>query len=94
MEYLKELWESQNGICPYTGWRIKNYPTMLAYEKAVKTPDTASLDRINSKEGYIPGNVEFVSLLVNYAKNNWDKDTLVEIFFPIREKFINSEVVG
>jgi hypothetical protein len=23
LEYLKQLWESQNGICPFTGWQLE-----------------------------------------------------------------------
>jgi hypothetical protein len=37
----------------------------------------ASLDRIDSTKGYIKGNVEFVCLAINYAKNKFSKeDTL------------------
>jgi hypothetical protein len=47
-----------------------------------KTPDRASLDRIDSKKGYVRGNVEFISLMAQYAKNEWSRGDV--------EKFLDS----
>ncbi len=33
--------------------------------------DNASLDRIDNNLGYIKGNVRYVALIVNYARNSW-----------------------
>ena len=36
-----------------------------------KSPDRASLDRIDSSKGYVKGNVQFVSYMANCAKNEF-----------------------
>lgn len=70
---LQEQWDKQNGICPYSGIKL-NIPT---YKKNHNNPIyTASVDRIDSSKGYIPGNIQFVSTCINYMKNNMsDSDT-------------------
>lgn len=65
LQYLKELWESQNGICPYTGIRM-NLPT---YNSNFDYFTVASLDRIDSTKGYIKGNVQYVLLPINFLKS-------------------------
>jgi hypothetical protein len=80
---LKDIWERQRGICPYTG-----IPMLLPKNSATKlpkTPDRASLDRIDSKKGYTKDNVQFCSLFAQYAKNEWSdqvfRNFLAEINF-------------
>lgn len=63
---LKELWNKQNGICPYTGWEL-----ILPKCKIRKSPKVASLDRIDSSKGYVVGNIQYVSVMVNYAKHDF-----------------------
>lgn len=57
-EYLYHLMENQNHVCPYTGFHIS-----LADKNA-------SLDRIDSSNGYLRGNVQWVYAKVNQMK--WD----------------------
>lgn len=72
---LKNIWEDQKGCCAILNhklilpvWNIKNNnPNYLA-----------SIDRIDSKKGYIKGNIRFVCLTVNYAKNKFTDDLLNE----------------
>ena len=67
LEDLKEQWEKQNGICPYT-----NLPLILPEENNIDTINItirASLDRIDSSLGYIKGNIQFISTSINYMKN-------------------------
>ena len=67
LQYLKDLWESQQRICPYT-----NLQLVLPEEDYTKDQDIttrASLDRIDSNKGYVRGNVQFVSTPINYMKN-------------------------
>lgn len=74
VEYLKTLWETQNGICPYTG--LKMLLPKTSADK-ISSPKKASLDRIDSTKEYIKGNVEFVCMAINLAKNKFSKeDTL------------------
>lgn len=74
LEDLKELWEKQDGICPYTGFKL-----ILPENSNLATIDffhRASLDRIDSSLGYIKGNVQFVSTPINLLKSTQsDKET-------------------
>ena len=72
LEDLKEQWDKQGGVCPYTGWVLQTPKNTAHYNQLGKTPDRASLDRIDSSKGYVRGNIQFVSLIVQYAKNGWD----------------------
>ena len=47
VEYLKELWNKQNGICPYTGIKMELPSTTKVYSD-LHLPHKASLDRIDS----------------------------------------------
>jgi len=67
-EYLKELWENQNEECAIT-----NIKMSLDRDH---TPFQASLDRIDNDKGYMKGNVRFVCLIANYARNVWDDDAV------------------
>lgn len=80
---LKNQWEKQKGICPYTGWTLVAPETTQT--KLLKTPDRASLDRIDSSKGYVQGNIQFVSLIAQYAKNDWHENEL----FKFSEAVIN-----
>ena len=82
-QYLKELWNQQKGICPYTG--IKLIPQLLSKSVNKDNPFIyASLDRIDSSKGYIKGNVEFVSLGINYLKNKFSKEVTVNFINLIK----------
>lgn len=74
LEYLKELWESQDGICPYTKIKL----SLPEYKNSVKDPRIrASLDRIDSSKGYIKGNVQFISTSINYMKGDLSHEETV-----------------
>jgi len=76
-DYLLRLWKSQEGKCPYTGEEL----VLKKHRKrGDKLPYQASIDRIDSSKGYVRGNIEFVSLMANYAKNTWSKEQLIEFF--------------
>lgn len=66
LEYLKLIWEQQNGICPYTNLKLT-----LPEDNNINDLNIiyrASLDRIDSSKGYIKGNVQFVSTPINLMK--------------------------
>ena len=50
----------------------------LSKKSIEKSPNRASLDRIDSAKGYIKGNIQFVSLIVQYAKNDWNGKVIFE----------------
>ena len=76
--YLKNLWNSQHGLCPITGWSMI-LPTGSYGFASARNPRNASLDRINSEYGYIRGNVRFLTLIANLSKHCWD-DKVVQDF--------------
>lgn len=86
--YLKELWEKQNGMCPYTNIKML-LPRNTKEDFQTHSLKKASLDRIDSSKGYLKGNVEFVCCAINYAKNSFTreemKEFLSEIGGPARE---------
>ena len=75
---LREQWEKQKGICPYTGWRL-TLPEKSS-SKLRKAPDRASLDRIDSSKGYTKDNIQFVSLMAQYAKHDWNEVEVIKFF--------------
>lgn len=72
LQYLKEIWEKQNGRCVYTNIELKlpEYRDTLKNDPNIR----ASLDRIDSSKGYIKGNVQFISTSINYLKNTMSND--------------------
>ena len=77
VEYLKTLWEKQKGICPFTGWNLI-LPEDSSYPWAVKDPANASLDRIDNSIGYMQGNVRFISIMANLARQTFSDEQLID----------------
>ena len=77
LEYLKELWESQNGVCPFTGFELE----ARTYDGKSDNPlniRSASVDRIDNSKGYVKGNVRFVSVMFNFARNTFSDEEVIE----------------
>ncbi len=83
LQDLKEQWERQDGVCPYTGWKLVNLNS--TGHRLPKTPNRASLDRINSTRGYVLGNIQFVSLMAQYAKHGWGEEELIQFCEAVHE---------
>lgn len=58
-DYLWALWEDQGGKCAISGMEMLHQFNSL---------ESISIDRIDSGEGYVPGNVQLVCRWVNLAK--------------------------
>jgi hypothetical protein len=85
LEYLTELWDSQAGICPYTNLKMKLPKNTLEYHSKIsRCPTRASLVRIDSSKGYVPGNVEFVCYTINLAKNTFSREEMLEFISKIK----------
>ena len=78
-EFLEKLWEKQKGTCPYTGLKME----LRDYSCPSQTT-SASLDRIDSNQGYTKDNVEFVCMSINYAKNEFTKQEILNFIQLIR----------
>jgi len=78
-EFLDNLYINQNKKCVYTGYTL--------YFGNTKIRGTASLDRIDSKIGYIENNVQWVHKDVNTIKWDLSHDKFLEICKTITENF-------
>ena len=74
LENLKEQWEKQKGICPYSGIELK-LPKIS--KTKINVFELASLDRINTTKLYEKNNVMFVSTPINYMKNTMTEDETI-----------------
>lgn len=65
---IQEMWNlflEQDRKCALTGW-----PLAFAKKSTNRTPQNASLDRIDSKRGYVLGNVQWVDKEINLLKGD------------------------
>lgn len=69
-QFLWELYQKQAGRCALSGVAIEFHDGVAQY--------TASLDRIDSKLGYVAGNVQWVNRKVNFMKKELDEAEFVE----------------
>lgn len=79
LPYLKELWENQKDKCAYSGLEIK------IHGKHTSIFDQASLDRIDSSKGYVEGNIQFIVLSLNLAKNSSSDKAFRKFLGAIRQ---------
>lgn len=77
---LLNQWEIQSGRCIYSGVELvhPNENNNNIY--------TASLDRIDSNLGYVKGNIQFISIICNQAKNNLTHQEMIN-FLNIISKY-------
>jgi len=74
LEYLQNLWLEQKGICIYSKVQL----ILPSIRKGSDYLYTASLDRIDSSKGYIKGNVQFISIAMNFLKNKMSHEKMLE----------------
>ena len=79
-EYLWELFLKQNRKCKLSG-------VDLTFDDENSVNKTASLDRIDSSQGYIVGNVQWVHKNVNAMKMSLCQDEFIEICKKIAKNF-------
>jgi len=77
MKYLWELYQDQDGKCALSGLELK-LETSLNRKKG-ESNITASLDRIDSDEGYTKDNVQWVHKDVNKMKQDLSEERLIEL---------------
>jgi len=63
LQDIKDQWDLQKGICPYTNHKLE----LSAGKSYIHQ---ASLDRVDNNLGYVKGNIEFISLPINYLKSD------------------------
>lgn len=79
IEHAWELFVKQGGKCALTGLplRMDRHLHLSRRNKQSKRTQTASLDRIDSSKGYIPGNIRWVHKRVNLMRLDMSDDELV-----------------
>lgn len=80
LQYLKEVWDNCN-ICVYTGVVL----VLPKYTHFNNPLYTASLDRIDSSKGYVKGNIQYISITANYAKNSMTHEQMLKFCNLIAE---------
>lgn len=65
-EEVEAQWKLQEGRCAYSGIQLTLPTRKLTIPKVLQ----ASLDRTDSAKTYQKGNIQFISCLLNYAKND------------------------
>lgn len=78
INYLFDLWNRQNGKCPYTGFNLILPKNTTGFEDKKIDIRNASIDRIDNSKGYIKSNIQFVSVMANWAKNILSDEELIE----------------
>lgn len=92
-EYLKTLWDKQDGRCAYTGAKLVHKGRRRNPNKEILMLQGASLDRIDASKGYIVGNVQFVGFGINFAKSDFSNTTAKEFIDFIRNGDLNKNYV-
>lgn len=65
-DYVIKIGEKQGWCCALTGDKLSFTPGVRR-----KNPKICTIDRINSKKGYIPGNIQLTTWYANEFKRNY-----------------------
>lgn len=84
IEYVWKLFEKQNKKCALTDLDLELSGKQWQQKR---NQQTASLDRIDNKKGYIEGNVQWVHKLVNKFKSDMKQEDLIYFSNLISKKF-------
>lgn len=72
---LAAMWARCRGRCELTGIKLD----VLRVTGCKRRPMAPSIDRIDSRAGYAPGNCRLVCVAVNLAVNEWGDDLFARI---------------
>jgi hypothetical protein len=78
-QFLRVQWEKQQGRCFYTG-----IPMSLDV-KTFRGMRKPSIDRVDSGVGYVAGNVVFCLTAINYLKNDYGAEEVIELLHELVE---------
>ena len=82
-EMLAEIWDHQKGCCAITG-----VPLILREPGSKRLLQSASLDRIDSKIGYEPGNLQFLAHTINLGKSDKSNEDILAFYVNLKKLFI------
>jgi hypothetical protein len=75
LDEFDSLWDRADGYCEVTGIRF----SWERYQKCIKRPWTASVDRVDNSKGYELQNCRLVCTAVNLALNEFGDAVLIRI---------------
>jgi len=90
IEAFADLIAKSNGRCAVTGVQMD----MVSPNTVARVPLAPSLDRIDSRRGYVPDNVRLVCMVVNLAMSEWGEAPLLEVFRHMQNRNIEAERCG
>jgi len=76
IDYVMDLWESQNGCCALTGI------SMIHKFGELKS---VSIDRIDPEQGHVKGNIQLVCKFINIGKRNHTNADMLAIIEELRK---------
>lgn len=79
LDALETLWFAQGGKCALTGW-----PMTMELARGV-VPTNCSIDRKDSQQGYVPGNVQLVCRAANVAKHDLSQSDFLQMCRAVLE---------
>ena len=85
IEYAWTLFEKQQQKCKYSGVELSFSGTKMG--------NLASLDRIDSKKGYVEGNVHWVHKDVNMMKRNFTEEYFINLCETVYKNFISKKQI-
>ena len=88
---LKNKWDEQKGICPYSKKKML-LPSCSSKRKVAPSLKSASLDRIDSSKGYTLDNIEFVTRFVNLGKNTYPGEEVHSFLKEMIEEWNCNEI--
>ena len=90
-KYILGLMTRSGFRCPVSG-----IPFTWSRDQVLgRGPWSPSVDRIDNRHGYVPGNIRVVCLAANIAMNSWGYDVLLRLAHGVADNHLyNREVVG
>lgn len=73
---VDEMFSGFNEKCALTGW-----PISIAFSN-----QTASLDRVDSKQAYTVSNIQWVHKMVNMCKNKYSLNKFIDLCIAVADK--------
>lgn len=89
-DYLKELWNNQNGKCFYTNVALTDFKASTSrrqFSVSNKSRYSPSLDKMTPNLGYVQGNVVWTAHTINTMKNDSTVEEFIKLCKFISDKF-------
>ena len=71
-QYLEEIWP-RDGMCPALNIKMTKGPNGLNHKAS------PSIDKIIAEQGYVKGNVQWISHIANMIKSNATSDQIIQV---------------